>query len=89
MADDPGCPWNVETLKQYVDVRLEAMQEAVNKSDAAYEKRMDNVNEFRATLSDQQSTFITKEQVRWTFMALIGGIAVATAIFAAINGVTP
>lgn len=78
--------WTLGALKEHFDARFDAVKEAVRTADAANEKRLDNVNEFRATLETQQSTFVTKEQVRWTFMALIGGIAVATAIFAAING---
>lgn len=82
MPDD----WTIPALKEHFDTRFEAMQEAVKVADAANEKRLDSVNEFRASLSDQQATFVTKEQVRWTFTALIGGIAVAIALFAAING---
>lgn len=78
--------WTVDTLKQHFDARLDAMDKAIRVADGANEKRLDSVNEFRATLETQQSTFITKEQVRWTFMAMIAGIAVATAIFAAVNG---
>lgn len=80
-----GEEWTVATLKEHVDTQIEALQRAVDKADAAYEKRMDTTNEWRAALTDQQATFVTKEQVRWTFTALIGGVAVALAIFAAIN----
>lgn len=78
--------WTIPALKEHFDVQLADMKEAVKVADAANEKRLDSVNEFRASLSDQQSTFVTKEQARWALTALLAGIAVATAIFAAING---
>lgn len=38
-----------------------AAKEAVDKANTASEKRFDGVNEFRAQLSDQAGTFITRE----------------------------
>lgn len=81
-----GEDWTIPALKEHFDARLDAMQEAVRVADAANEKRLDSVNEFRASLSDQQATFVTKEQVRWAVTAMLAGIAVAVAIFAAIGG---
>ncbi|MCR4297248.1 MAG: hypothetical protein NUV75_00635 [Gallionella sp.] len=82
MADD----WNLGTLKEHFDTRFEALQQAVDKADAAYEKRMDTTNEWRQALDDQQATFVTKEQVRWSVGAMLAGIGIAVAIFAAISG---
>lgn len=81
--------WTLDTLKAHFDARFDAMEKAVKVADAANEKRLDNVNEFRATLETQQATFVTKESVRWAFTSLILGIGVATAIYASINGVHP
>lgn len=78
--------WTTETLKEHVDTRFEAIETAVKTANIANEKRLDNVNEFRATLETQQATFVTKEQMRWTFTALLSGVAVAVAIFAAVQG---
>jgi biopolymer transport protein ExbB/TolQ len=75
----PG--WTIPTLKEHFDVRFEALQEAVNKADAAYEKRMDTTNEWRAALTDQQATFVTKEQMRWAITALIAGVAMMVGVF--------
>lgn len=81
MADDPTVP-----LREHVEALREADGRAVKTAlDAANEKAKTH-NDILAELRHQQATFITKEQVRWTFMALIAGIAVAVAIFAAITG---
>ena len=39
-------------------------QRAIDKADAATEKRFEGVNEFRAALSDQASRFVTTDQLR-------------------------
>jgi hypothetical protein len=75
--------WTIPALKEHTDTRFEAVYEAIKTADAAFEKRMDNANEFRATLETQQRTFVTKEQVRWAFTALLGGVTLAVAIFVA------
>lgn len=54
--------WTVQTLKEYVDQRFEAVTEAVTKAEDATEKRFASVNEFRNTLSDQQRTFIPRAE---------------------------
>lgn len=41
---------------------LEAADKAITKSEAAAEKRFDNVNEFRQSLSDQTATFIARRE---------------------------
>lgn len=59
------------TLREYVDVRFDAQQKAVEaalasadraviKAEAASDKRFDSVNEFRQTLSDETKSFITR-----------------------------
>ena len=49
---------------------LVAAKEAVAKAEFAAEKRFDAVNEFRATLRDQQSTFISRNEAEIKFKAL-------------------
>ncbi len=39
-----------------------AMQQAVNKAEGAAEKRLDAMNEFRASLSDQNRTFMPRSE---------------------------
>lgn len=57
--------------------RFEASQEALHTALMALEARLQGVNEFRATLSDQASTFATRDQVdalREAVSALTGRI---------------
>jgi hypothetical protein len=55
--------WTLETLKEHYDALREGDQRAIQTALDAFEKRMDSVNEFRKTLSDQQGTFARKEAV--------------------------
>jgi hypothetical protein len=66
--------WTVATLKEYHDQRfsdqekavqaaLAAAEKAVTKAEMAAEKRFDAVNEFRQTLSDQQTTFVRQDVI--------------------------
>jgi len=54
--------WNVNSLKEYVDTRLDAIDKAVTKAETATEKRFEGVNEFRNTLADQQRTFMPRAE---------------------------
>lgn len=49
---------------------LASADKAVLKAEVAAEKRFESVNEFRATLSDQQSQLATKTEVNLRFKAL-------------------
>lgn len=49
--------------KNEISVALAANKEAVLKAENATEKRFEGVNEFRATLSDQQRTLIPRAEV--------------------------
>jgi hypothetical protein len=49
---------------------LEAAEKAVLKAENASEKRFEAVNEFRATLSDQAATFITRKEVEALMLAV-------------------
>lgn len=52
-----------DAQEKAVAAALAAAKEAVAKAEAAAEKRFDSVNEFRATLKDQQSTLIPRTEV--------------------------
>ncbi len=65
--------WTVETLKEFVEQRftdsdkaiqaaLASAEKAVGKAETASEKRFDSVNEFRAQLSDQAATLMTRTE---------------------------
>ena len=46
-----------------VEAALAAAKEAVLKAEAASERRFEAVNEFRAVLTDQSATFVTRTEV--------------------------
>lgn len=78
--------WTVNTLKTYMDTRFDAVEKAVETADAANEKRLDSVNEFRATLTDQQKTFITRAEAAWLVMFLLAVIVASVAVATYFNG---
>jgi hypothetical protein len=57
-----------ELQDKAVAAALAAAKEAVSKAELASERRFEGVNEFRATLSDQAATFITRSEVEQRFV---------------------
>lgn len=53
-----------------VNAALSAAEKAVTKAEIASEKRFDNVNEFRATLADQQRTLMPRTEVELIIQSL-------------------
>jgi len=49
-------------LKEYFDMRIRSQEEALDLARESLEKRLDTMNEFRQSLKDQQSTFITHNE---------------------------
>lgn len=73
--------WNVYSLKEYVDLALNNLDEkieqrfistkdAVDKADRATDKRFESVNEFRQQLNDQARQFVTKEEYKVAHRAI-------------------
>jgi hypothetical protein len=52
------------SLKEYVDLRFTANQQAIEKAERTMNTRLEGMNEFRDTLKDQASRFLTREEVR-------------------------
>lgn len=50
------------SMRDYVDARFAAVQQAIEKADVASEHRFTSINEFRAVLGDQQRTFINRRE---------------------------
>src|ERR1700690_162736 len=72
---------DIITLREYVDVRFDAQQKAVDaalasadravlKAEVASDKRFESVNEFRKTLSDETATFLTRTEYEHEHKAL-------------------
>jgi len=68
--------WTVFTLKEYVDTRLEAIDKAVTKAEAATEKRFTGVNELRGALEDQQRLFMPRTETEAMFVSMNARMAV-------------
>ena len=61
-ANDKNYNQRFENVIQATKSALDAADRAVNKAEMASEKRFDAVNEFRATLSDQQRTLMPRNE---------------------------
>lgn len=62
-----------------VNAALMAAEKAVTKAEAASEKRFESVNEFRATLADQQRTFIPRAEAEMRMGVLENQLQILTA----------
>lgn len=69
----PDDGWTVATLKEHLERRLDDLrshmderhrheQKAVAKAEQAADQRFESMNEFRGQLSDQATTFLTREE---------------------------
>lgn len=59
----PGNPGRDVSLKEHFEVRIAALERATSVASEAMDKRLDGMNEFRDTLRDQASRFITEKEV--------------------------
>lgn len=73
-------------LKEHFEELRKADKEAVAVALKAADEKSKSHNDILSELRHQQATFVTKEQVRWATTAMLAGVAVAVAIFAAISG---
>jgi len=62
------------SLKEYIESRLDAMDKAVNVSRATMESRLESMNEFRNSLKDQATTFVSRQELGLTLAKLEGEI---------------
>ncbi len=51
------------SLKEYVDTRFAAAQQAIDKAEATMTARLATMNEFREQLRDQAGHFITRDEL--------------------------
>ena len=64
----------VITLKEYMDVKFLALEQATKLAASAMEKRLDGMNEFREALKDQQNRFLPREEYTLMHEKLCGEI---------------
>jgi gas vesicle protein len=50
-----------DAMKDMVETAFETAKEAISKAETATDRRLEGMNEFRDTLSDQASHFVTKD----------------------------
>ncbi len=73
--------WNFESLKEHLDSRIDAVEraavlalagsdKAMQKAEVSVDDRLKAMNEFRASLTDQTSTFANKEAVEFRLTAI-------------------
>lgn len=54
---------NKEWTQKFIDVQIQNINDNVGRANAAMEKRLDGINEFRGQLKDQAGTFITRAEL--------------------------
>ena len=62
MTKSPNYTKNEVTLRDYIDTRICAVNEATRIAHSSMEKRLEGMNEFRSALKDQSSTFISRAE---------------------------
>jgi len=67
-------------------IAMTASEKATAKAETAMEKRLESVNEFRAQLSDQTHTFITKREVYLAFGLVITVVVAAQSVLHNLTG---
>lgn len=63
---------NKEWMQRLVQIQFDNVNDNVAKANAAMEKRLDSINEFRGQLKDQAGTFITRDQLIGWIVGIIG-----------------
>jgi hypothetical protein len=64
-------------LEKIIEIRFEAINQATELARMAMEKRLDSMNEFRETLRDQSSKFVTRNELLAT---VVGASAIIFAV---------
>jgi len=73
--------WNIASLKEHLDSRIDAVEraavlalagsdKATQKAEISVDERLKAMNEFRAALADQATTFASKEAVEFRLAAI-------------------
>ena len=58
------------TLREYVEIRLEAMERAVSKAEAAADRRFEAVNEMRAMVTDAARSYMPRAEFETAIRAI-------------------
>lgn len=61
----------IEALQTYLNTKIEAAETARGIAQATLEKRLEGMNEFRDTLRDQASRFVTRDELGLQLKAIL------------------
>jgi hypothetical protein len=75
-AQETAITTAMNAAEKAVNAAMAAAEKAVAKAEAATDKRLEGMNEFRATLSDQQSTFVRQDVADTRFKGIEAQIAI-------------
>lgn len=64
-------PHGYISLREYVDVRFLAVESAVQKAEAATDKRFESVNEMRAMVTDSASKFMPRAEYETAHRSIV------------------
>lgn len=53
----------IVTLREYLESRISAVEKSIDVANQAMQKRLEGMNEFRDTLKDQASRFVTRDEL--------------------------
>ena len=67
---NPGDSRDIVTLRDYFEARITALEKATSLAATTMERRLDGMNEFRATLKDQAGRFITRDELNIQMLAI-------------------
>lgn len=68
---------SMDEMDKRYQQRFEAQEKAIAKSEAAYDKRFESVNEFRGQLSDQVSTFLSRNEFNMAHTSLAEKVSIS------------
>jgi hypothetical protein len=67
--------WTVDTLRSHIEKQFDLRDRAIDAALVAAEKRLDGMNEFRQTLSDQAATFMPRREAEQRLATLERAVA--------------
>jgi hypothetical protein len=70
--DDSSRNTDIISLREYVDLRFAVTQRAIDKAEVTMNERLAGMNEFRLALKDQNATFITRQELWASLLAVCG-----------------
>jgi hypothetical protein len=91
MPLETGSIWNVDSLKEYTDMKSGFLKEisdlhfrlnqtAVDKAEALMRQKIDSMNEWRSQNKDERSMYATKIEVAFLTKMIYTGVGIIVAV---------